>query len=41
MEDECSIVPVGAFKLSATHELRYNDAFKGLTIEQASNLDNY
>lgn len=33
LEEECAVVPVGAFKLTATHELRYNDAFKGLNLE--------
>jgi len=29
------LVPVGAFKLTPVHELRYNDAFFGLSIDDA------
>ena len=38
---DCTALPVGALKLSPTHELRYNDSFKGLTITEASDLKNY
>lgn len=30
IENDCSLVPVGAFKLTPTHELRYNDSFRGV-----------
>jgi len=38
---DCTALPVGALKLSPTHELRYNDSFKGLSITEASDLKNY
>jgi len=38
---DCAALPVGALKLSPTHELRYNDTFKGLSIAEASDLNNY
>ena len=33
IDNDCALAPVGAFKLTPTHELRYNDAFNGLSIE--------
>jgi len=38
---DCAALPVGAVKLSPTHELRYNDTFKGLNISEAAELKNY
>lgn len=38
---ECASLPVGAVKLASTHEIRYNDSFKGLGIAEASDLKNY
>ena len=38
---ECAALPVGAVKLASTHEIRYNDSFKGLGIAEASDLKNY
>jgi len=38
---ECTTLPVGALKLTPTHELRYNDNFKGLSITEAVDLKNY
>jgi len=38
---DCAALPIGAVKLSPTHELRYNDTFKGLTIEEAAKIENY
>lgn len=38
---ECAALPVGALKLSQTHEIRYNDSFKGLGIGEISDLKNY
>lgn len=41
IENDCSLIPVGAFRLTATHELRYNDTFEGLHMTQANLLENY
>ena len=31
IENDCSIAPLGAFKLTPQHQVRRNEAFKGLT----------
>jgi len=36
VENDCSVAPVGAFKLTPTHELRYNDSFKGLALNEVA-----
>lgn len=36
IEDECQVVPLGAYKLAPTHELIRNPIFRGLKIEEAS-----
>lgn len=41
IDHDCALAPVGAFKLTPTHELRYNDSFKGLKIEEISTIVNY
>ncbi len=41
IENDCSLAPVGAFKLTPLHELRYNDSFFGLSVEEAAKLSNY
>jgi len=38
---ECTALPVGALKLTPSHELRYNENFIGLSIEEASKITNY
>jgi radial spoke head protein 9 len=38
IENDCSVLPVGAVKLTPTHELRYNDSFRGLSIENAFSI---
>lgn len=38
---DCSVVPVGAFRLTPNHELRYNDEFKGLSLKDIKNVSNY
>lgn len=40
IENDCSIAPLGAFKMTPTHQVRRNEAFKGLQ-EDAVSLDNY
>ena len=41
IENDCQIAPVGAFKMTAQHQLRRNEAFCGLTEACAQNLDSY
>ena len=41
IENDTALVPIGAFRLTPTHELRYNDSFKGLTANEASFLKSY
>jgi len=41
IEDECQVVPIGAFKMIPTHELVANPDFRGLKIEKSKSLDNY
>ena len=41
VEDQCQIVPLGAYKLAPTHELIRNPNFRGLKIEEARKLENY
>lgn len=41
IDNDCATLPIGALKLSPLHELRYNDSFKGLSIEEALSLKNY
>ena len=41
IEMDCSLVPVGAYRLTTSHELRYNDSFNGLSTEEANNLKNF
>jgi len=38
---QSSTVPVGAFKLTLSHELRFNDQFQGLNIKNANSLEYY
>ena len=41
IENDCSIVPCGAFKITPTHELRYDDNFQGLELNDVDNLNNW
>ena len=41
IENDCSIVPHGSFKLTEKHEVAHNVAFRGLQNEQAFKLENY
>jgi len=38
---ETSVVPLGAFKITPSHELRRNEAFRGLSQENVGLLHNY
>ena len=41
IEDECQIVPFGAYKFAPTRELIRNPIFRGLKIEESKKLQNY
>jgi radial spoke head protein 9 len=41
IENDCQIAPVGAFKMTAEHQLRRNEAFQGLNDNQALSLNSY
>lgn len=38
IENDCSIAPVGAFKMTPTHQVRRNEAFRGLAGVDAGSL---
>jgi len=41
IENDCSVTPIGAFKLTPTHELRYDDNFEGLGITEVDKMQNW
>ena len=41
IETECQLVPIGAYKLTPNHELRLNEAFVGLNLNEAADIGNY
>lgn len=41
IENDCQIVPIGSVKLTPLHEVRKNEAFKGLTNETAFSEESY
>ena len=41
IENDCHIVPKGAFKLTELHEVRRNNAFRGLSETEAFCITNY
>lgn len=41
IENDCQIAPIGAFKMTSQHQVRRNEAFKGLTSTQTLSLNNY
>lgn len=41
IDQDCASLPVGALKLTPTHQLRYNETFKGLSLTEAVKLQNY
>jgi radial spoke head protein 9 len=38
---QCGLVPVGALKLTPTHEILLNVNFKGLSLSQSLSVENY
>lgn len=41
IENDCQVVPQGAFKLTTAHEVARNEAFKGLQLDEAFQLSSY
>jgi hypothetical protein len=41
IENDCQIAPLGAFKMTSQHQVRRNEAFKGLGASDSLNLTNY
>jgi len=41
IENDCQVCPVGAFKMTPDHQVRRNEAFKGLNGQDACDLSNY
>ena len=41
IENDCQISPVGAFKMTSAHQVRRNEAFKGLSCEASVCLSSY
>lgn len=41
IDNECQVVPIGAYKMIPTHELVANPDFRGLKIQNSKTLDNY
>lgn len=41
IENDCHIVPKGAMKLTEHHEVRRNNAFRGLSSEEAFSINSY
>jgi radial spoke head protein 9 len=41
IEHDCSVIPCGAFKLTPTHELRYDENFEGLNAGELENTTSW
>lgn len=41
IQNDCAIVPQGGMKLTSSHEVQRNEAFRGLSNEQLLELENY
>ena len=41
IENDCQICPVGSFKMTPEHQVRRNEAFRGLAGSDGLRLDNY
>ena len=41
IENDCQICPVGSFKMTPEHQVRRNEAFRGLEREGGMRLDSY
>jgi len=41
IENDCTIAPAGAYKMTPNHEVKRNEAFRGLSQEKFLSLENY
>lgn len=41
IENDCQVAPHGAYKLTTTHEIARNEAFRGLSLDQAFSIGSY
>lgn len=41
IETDCQIAPIGAYKMTAAHQVRRNEAFNGLGSEDSLKLSSY
>lgn len=41
VENDCQVVPKSSYKYTPLHEIKKNEAFHGLTKQQAFDLNNY
>ena len=41
IENDCHVIPQGALKLTTSHEVARNEAFRGLSMPEAFNLSSY
>jgi len=41
IENDCQLCPIGAFKMTPEHQVRRNEAFRGLKGDDATNLKSY
>lgn len=41
IENDCQIVPVGAYKMTSQHQVRRNEAFKGLSAAESLDVNKY
>jgi hypothetical protein len=41
IENDCQIAPLGAFKMNSQHQVRRNEAFKGLSAAESLKVTNY
>jgi radial spoke head protein 9 len=41
VENLCALVPIGAYKITPTHQLLLNDGFKGLNSADSTKLEKY
>jgi radial spoke head protein 9 len=41
IENDCQLVPVGAFKMTPQHQVRRNEAFSGLSERDSVKVENY
>ena len=38
IENDCQIAPLGAFKMTSQHQVRRNEAFKGVDVKDCQSL---